>query len=62
MTMMPGKRKPARNCPECGQPMTPRNDGGREQLGCSAWPECKHTDPLPEEPGGESPQNGREGR
>ena len=50
MTMMPDeRRKSARNCPECGQPMTPWNDGGMEHLGCSAWPECRHTEPLPED-------------
>ena len=44
------QRASAKNCPECGQPMTPRTDqSGGEFLGCSAWPECQHREPLPQD-------------
>ena len=36
-------------CPECGQMQTVRRKGytGEEFFGCTAWPECKHTEPMP---------------
>ena len=39
----------AKNCPECGQPMTVRTNRATDEdfLGCSAWPGCKHTEPMP---------------
>ena len=49
MTTIPDQRQSARNCPQCGQPLTPRTENGREQLGCSAWPECQYTEPVPED-------------
>lgn len=38
-----------RVCPECGREMVIRRNGktGDEFLGCSGWPECKETIPLP---------------
>jgi ssDNA-binding Zn-finger/Zn-ribbon topoisomerase 1 len=37
-------------CPKCGQPLLIRHnhESGQEFLGCSSWPECKHTEALPE--------------
>lgn len=37
-------------CPKCGQPLIIRrnHESGEEFLGCSTWPECRHTEPLPE--------------
>ena len=49
MTHLPDVRLSARNCPRCGQPMTPRREGDEEVLGCSAWPECQYTEPTPED-------------
>lgn len=45
------KRDTARNCPECGQPLTVRTggNGGEDFLGCSDWPRCQHTEDLPED-------------
>ena len=39
----------AKNCPECGQPLTVRTNRATDEdfLGCSAWPDCKHTEPMP---------------
>ena len=36
-------------CPRCGQPMTVRVNGetGEEFLGCTTWPGCTATEPLP---------------
>ena len=36
-------------CPECGKPMLIRVNGktGTEFLGCSGYPECTATQPLP---------------
>jgi ssDNA-binding Zn-finger/Zn-ribbon topoisomerase 1 len=36
-------------CPECGKPMLPRTnrENGSEFLGCSQWPKCTATQPLP---------------
>ena len=47
--MQPEQRTSARNCPECGQPMTVRTNRktGEDFLGCSAWPGCEHTETLP---------------
>ena len=38
-------------CARCGQPMTVRANGetGVEFLGCSTWPTCTHTEPLPQD-------------
>ena len=40
--MTPQKRDSAKNCPECGQPLTQRTNrnNGSEFLGCSDWPNC----------------------
>lgn len=38
------------SCADCGQPMVVRTqrETGHEFLGCSTWPQCEHTEPLPE--------------
>ena len=45
------ERRSAKNCPDCGQPLEPRASErtGEEQLGCSNWPQCDYTEPLPED-------------
>ena len=37
-------------CPDCGRPLVERTNRatGTSFLGCPRWPECKHTEPLPE--------------
>ena len=37
------------NCPECGEPMVVRKNSITEEdfLGCSQYPACKHTEPIP---------------
>jgi len=35
-------------CPECGAPMTVKRRGRRAFLGCSRYPDCRATAPLPE--------------
>jgi ssDNA-binding Zn-finger/Zn-ribbon topoisomerase 1 len=37
-------------CPECGATLVERVNRATNEpfLGCSRWPECKHTEPLPE--------------
>ena len=44
-------RTSAKNCPECGQPLTPRTNRitKTEFLGCSNWPACKYTEPMPQD-------------
>ncbi len=39
-----------KTCPTCGQSLQiKRNRTTREEfLGCSAWPQCTYTEPLPE--------------
>ena len=36
-------------CPECAQPLVVRTNEavGVDFLGCSRFPDCKHTEPLP---------------
>ncbi len=43
--------KTTKICPECGHDLVIRkNKATKEQfLGCSQWPECTHTEPLPED-------------
>lgn len=38
-------------CPECGAPMVVRTNrlNGSEFLGCSRYPDCTETRPLPED-------------
>ena len=45
-------RKPrtsAKNCPQCNQPLTVRTNQNTKKdfLGCTDWPDCHHTEPLP---------------
>ena len=49
--MTPQKRDSAKNCPECGQPLTQRTNrnNGSEFLGCSDWPNCTYSEELPED-------------
>ena len=37
-------------CPRCGALLIERTNSetGEPFLGCTTWPECKHTEPLPE--------------
>lgn len=39
-----------KTCPECGNRMVVRanHETGHEFLGCSQYPECKYTEPMPE--------------
>ena len=36
-------------CPKCGKNLTIRGNGETQEefLGCSQYPECEHTEPLP---------------
>ena len=36
-------------CPKCGEGLTIRVNGETQEefLGCSQYPECKHTEPVP---------------
>ena len=42
-------RTSAKNCPECNQPLSVRTNQNtrKDFLGCTAWPDCHHTEPLP---------------
>ncbi|MBU6430382.1 MAG: topoisomerase DNA-binding C4 zinc finger domain-containing protein [Cyanobacteria bacterium REEB65] len=50
--MMPDKSQPeiTMPCPECGAQLVVRENGktGEKFLGCSHYPECRHTQPLTE--------------
>ncbi len=35
-------------CPDCGSPMGVKFSGGRSFLGCSKYPKCKTTSPMPD--------------
>ncbi len=48
----PPKKKPVETdipCPECGKPMVIRTSRRGPFLGCSAFPKCKATQPLPDD-------------
>jgi DNA topoisomerase I len=34
-------------CPECGKPLLFRDGRYGKFIGCSGWPECRHTEPIP---------------
>ena len=34
-------------CPECGKPLLIRDGRYGRFIGCSGWPECRHTEPIP---------------
>jgi DNA topoisomerase I len=36
------------SCPECGKPMAAKRFKGRSFLGCTGYPECKTTQPVPD--------------
>jgi DNA topoisomerase-1 len=38
-----------RECPDCGQPMLIRSGSRGRFLGCSGYPECRHTENLPDD-------------
>ncbi len=40
-----------KSCPDCGEPLVIRTNSKDDSqfLGCSGYPVCKHTEPLPEE-------------
>ena len=48
---MTAKSKITKTCPECGKPLFVRTnrETGQLFLGCSQYPECDHTEPLPED-------------
>lgn len=39
-----------KTCPRCGQPLTVRRnrETHEEFFGCTSWPQCTYTEPLPE--------------
>jgi len=39
-----------KSCPQCGAALVERTNRATNEpfLGCQRWPECKHTEPLPE--------------
>lgn len=39
-----------KTCPRCGWRLTIRRnrETGEEFLGCTSWPDCAYTEPLPE--------------
>lgn len=40
-----------KRCPRCGWEMVKRKnkENGSEFLGCTQWPTCQHTEPIPED-------------
>lgn len=42
--------KIVKRCPECGRPLVERvnRQNNTTFLGCSNYPECRHTEPIPE--------------
>lgn len=42
--------KIVKHCPDCGAPLAERTNrqNGSTFLGCTRYPECKHTEPVPE--------------
>jgi len=44
------ERQLERSCPRCKSPLLIRTNraSGNQFFGCSAWPECAHTEPIPE--------------
>ncbi len=49
----PGQRLTKWECTECGKPMAERNGSNGPFLGCSGYPGCKSTEPMP---GSEQPR------
>jgi len=47
-----------RNCPECGSPLVLRHGRYGKFIGCSNFPECRHTEPWLEKIGVKCPQCG----
>ena len=43
--------KQAKACPQCGKELVIRanRNTGHKFLGCSMWPECSFTEPLPQD-------------
>ncbi len=54
MTTTPGKlpdgKATEKVCPDCGDRLVVRTNKatGSQFLGCANWPECRHTEPIPE--------------
>ena len=46
---LPLEHVTALNCPRCGQRMVQRTNRDTDEpfLGCSAWPDCAHSQDLP---------------
>ncbi len=38
---------PEKMCPDCGKPLVVRNGRRGPFLGCSGYPKCRHTEPIP---------------
>jgi ssDNA-binding Zn-finger/Zn-ribbon topoisomerase 1 len=38
-----------KECPECGKPLLVRQGKRGSFLGCSGYPKCRHTEPLPDD-------------
>jgi DNA topoisomerase-1 len=34
-------------CPQCGEPLVIRHGRRGKFIGCSGWPECRYTEPIP---------------
>lgn len=49
-----------RDCPDCGKPLVIRYSWRGKFIGCSGYPECKHTEPLTEPTGAACPTCGVE--
>ena len=49
-----------RPCPDCGRPLVIRYSWRGKFIGCSGYPECKHTEPYSEPTGAACPTCGKE--
>ena len=40
-----------KTCPDCARPLKVRTNGetGQKFLGCTEYPDCRYTEPLPED-------------
>lgn len=47
---LPDKKETEKACPKCGSKLIVRTNRANESqfLGCPRWPECQHTEPIPE--------------
>lgn len=54
----PEPKELGRDCPECGHPLVIRHGRYGKFIGCSNFPECRHTEPLLEKIGVQCPRDG----